>query len=73
MAVIDNVTDREDPDGEENFGATTNQLPSASSSAVKVPSWIDNPTKMNVRFTARATEQLSELELHKVLTELCNN
>lgn len=59
-------TDREEPDGEENFGVTTNQLPTASSSAVKVPNWIGNPSKLNVIFTDRASDQLSELELNKV-------
>lgn len=70
VAAIDNITDtldREEPDGEENFG--TAQLPTASSSAVKVPNWINNPTKMDVKFTDRATEQLRELELNKVMIE----
>lgn len=64
-------TDREEPDGEENFGVTTNQLPTASSSAVKVPNWIGNSSKLNVIFKDRAAEQLSELELNKVCLSEC--
>lgn len=55
--------DREEPDGEENFSSNT---PATSTSIVKVPNWIDNPSKLDVILTDRASEQLSELELNKV-------
>ncbi|XP_037046481.1 tRNA (adenine(37)-N6)-methyltransferase [Bradysia coprophila] len=58
-------SDREEPDGEENFGVATNQLPAASSSSVKVPNWIDKPSTLTVIFTDRSSDQLSQLEMNK--------
>lgn len=62
--------DREEPDGEENAGVGTKQLPAASGSSVKIPNWIDNPSALTVIFTDRSSEQLSQLELNKVNVRL---
>ncbi|KAJ6642771.1 tRNA (adenine(37)-N6)-methyltransferase [Pseudolycoriella hygida] len=58
-------TDREEPEGEENFRIPSSSPQVAACSTVKVPKWIDNPTKLNVVFTSRASEQLAQLELNE--------
>lgn len=45
-------------------------MPTASSSVVKVPKWIDSQSKLEVIFTDRASDHLNELEVNKVCGEM---